>query len=58
MPLDDDSGAVPSPSIDSRPAVVARCARRDSCWVAVLPGEHSVAGMAVNDGGLVAMAAP
>ncbi|HEY7143695.1 MAG TPA: FAD-binding oxidoreductase [Streptosporangiaceae bacterium] len=61
----DDARAVYNAMIDKRPAVIARCAtpddvvlalklaRRHDHPVAVRAGGHSVAGMSVNDGGVV-----
>ena len=61
----DDLRAVYNGMIDRRPAVIARCAapadiaaalelaRREDLAVAVRAGGHSVAGMSVNDGGMV-----
>jgi len=61
----DQSRAVFNAMIDRYPAVIARCAtpgdvasaldmaRREGMAVAVRAGGHSVAGMSVNDGGMV-----
>jgi len=61
----DESRAVFNAMVDRYPAVIAKCAtprdvasalelaRRDGLAVAIRAGGHSVAGMSVNDGGMV-----